>query len=406
MPLEDSNNIVEKSPGTDIEAAPAGYCPNCDYPINPGICPERGNQFEADQLARRPRATRRRQQIRRVAALILIIAASIGLHRLYESRLWTRCLPTSWLLAVDLTTSWATDEILRRDINGELSEEQRLAQFRRAFAIKTFIRSPRPISDEFAINVTVNIRPGAPDHSILHNINDAQVFIDGQPAEVPADFMLYKSNTCISGTPMQPGRHIINGNLTIFLGLSERSKGVGAQSTIHLPVEFRHEIIVEEKPISHFVAGRFDESLNASIKQQLLVSICPENRSPLRLNICLHDTSIPIAGKVVMRLRDEPAPLLETNMALGPIVGAYAELNAFELPEHVTRKDAILDIQFTPDLQIAFDAGFTECFAGTVEWHGITLEEFDILNAGGICQVCDPPFDRSPDIARPWNPEE
>ncbi len=402
MTLMSTYIAKHKSPTDDT--TPAGFCPRCDYPINPGICPECGNHFEADQLARLPRATRRRQQIRRVAALVLIIAASIGLHRLYESRLWTRCLPTSWLFAMDPTTSWATDEILRRDIKGELSEEERLAQYHRTFAIRTSIRSPRPIGDEFAIRVSVDSMPGTPNHSIRHNIDDAQIFFDGQPVEIPDNFMLYKSNACRCRLPMQPGKHIISGSMTAELGLSDRTRPFSTYSKLAFPIEFSHEVVVEEKQLSDVVTARFDDELMASLQEQLFVSVCRVGTPhQARLSIRFDNATIPLAGEFVVRLHDLELPLLKSEVAFPPSKRATASSITFQIPQGTAPADAFFDIQFTPDLRVAFEAGSDGCFAGIIEWHGVRLG----TNNGNMkCELCLPPFDWNPDVVRAWKPEE
>lgn len=64
------------------ESKPSGFCPHCDYPINPGICPECGNQVDnplaADARKRRLqfilRSTRLLGGIGAVFAILVLVA--------------------------------------------------------------------------------------------------------------------------------------------------------------------------------------------------------------------------------------------------------------------------------------------------------------------------------------------
>ena len=107
------------------ETTPAGFCPKCHYPIDPGICPECGTEVSTDSILSslsQTRAARIRRWALRIFLFLILPAAA--LYAAFQVS-WPHYMPTGWLLAMQRDAKhWATIELSHRYMAGVLSPTQ------------------------------------------------------------------------------------------------------------------------------------------------------------------------------------------------------------------------------------------------------------------------------------------
>ena len=113
--------------------APLGYCPHCAYPMDPGRCPECGQDIPSQRLDARPGRRRRRRRARRVLALILLFLAGYTVHWMRDSP--PVCPAIVLLLLQGDENHWATIELARRHAARELTPWQTRWMFDKALVV-------------------------------------------------------------------------------------------------------------------------------------------------------------------------------------------------------------------------------------------------------------------------------
>src|ERR1044071_9841376 len=108
-----------------LTTAPAGFCPKCYYPIDPGICPECGtlvtDQSILTSLSQTRAAKTRRWAFRILIFVILPVAAIYGAWRVP----WPGLMPSGLLLSMQGDAQhWATTELCNRYLAGQLQPAQ------------------------------------------------------------------------------------------------------------------------------------------------------------------------------------------------------------------------------------------------------------------------------------------
>jgi hypothetical protein len=128
---------------------PSGYCPRCDYPIDPGRCPECGLDVEV------PAPHTRRHRRRRAWKLVLAGALTgtvIALAWRHGPELAARYLPDRWLYALSQGASFVPDRV--QDWAYEQFELRRWA----------FLQNEKPAIDSRSNRIDAELRASsAPD---------------------------------------------------------------------------------------------------------------------------------------------------------------------------------------------------------------------------------------------------
>ncbi|MCB9852297.1 MAG: hypothetical protein H6819_04315 [Phycisphaerales bacterium] len=389
----------------DAHGPPAGFCPRCEYRMNPGTCPECGETSTVAQLHRVPRSQQRRRKIRRTVILIVLLSLGLGGAHFYRSGIWFRWLPTSALFWMDPASRAANDELIARSSRGLLSPEDSAQLVRRMLAIKTYIRSPRPIGSTFLLDLKVSTQNGLSGYSI--NSSAPSICLDG--AALNNDrVMTRQSSTGYAYTlddPLAPGSHVITGKIVVQVSLHSASL-ISSRGPISIPIDFRHEVVVEDRPLSQFVTAHYDELMIKEIRKGCFVSICPVTSTSYELHLCVRHATVWMTGTLEARFAGREKPFVRMDLVQTPIMGNSSKGITFSLPDGVAAEDATIDVCFTPNAKTAFDEDFKAYFAGILEWHDLRIPAPDAPMVATDCQYCEPPFDRSPDVIREWTPTD
>lgn len=166
---------------------PNGFCPTCDYPMDPGTCPECGRQVTQETLVTDPRSIRRRAR-RRGTALVLASIVIIGSATWTYLRpdVWLAHVPTAWLLAVQGDgTDRASRELGRRIVAGGLDTRRSAQPIQRAFPIRLELPPSIPGGARIELCPDIGSKMFSPlEYQIRFRGTDMRALIDGSPTFV------------------------------------------------------------------------------------------------------------------------------------------------------------------------------------------------------------------------------
>src|SRR5260221_3358622 len=138
--------------------APAGFCPKCYYPIDPGVCPECGTEATADSILTslsQTRAARAKRSARCIFLFIVVpFAAIVGAWYVP----WPRLMPTSWLLSAH-RTGWASRELVDRLTFGHLTSHDTQELLDRVVVTEVGIQCKAPVVSSMPYELEVHQIP-------------------------------------------------------------------------------------------------------------------------------------------------------------------------------------------------------------------------------------------------------
>lgn len=401
--MAETGETITASDLRNANTMPSGYCPHCEYPMNPGVCPECGARVTAGTLDSRPVAIRRRTRRRRIVIAAVIIVVLPCVIQLYETRFWYPWLPTPTLIAWAPESRWARNEILRRFLDGLLTEEETYKAGDMFATVSPEIRSPHPSRETIWIRLDVTPR----GYGFGMDIAPAElprILIDGQVtrvAESKAEFaditphgykLIYQ---CTVDDPLRSGKHSVEGVLP-YVFLTHRGQ-------VPVPLRFTCEFNVDDKPLSEFVRPMDDDASEMRLKQQCTVSICPRDGRDFSVNLCVRQMKLPLVGHVEVRLDVQSDPIAESRFHTDATDKLDSHDIRFTLPDDMNARETTIHVRFIPDLLLGFERDYTSCAAFTIEWVGVPLPVPED-EACDVCSCCKNPFVRSPDVVRRWTP--
>lgn len=359
---------------------PAGYCPTCGYPLDPGKCPECGRFVRHYELARVPPQVVRRRRVRWALTLIVCTAVLYGGYRFYRDVNWLPWLPDRVLLWFAYS-DWnrADREILRRLALGALQTADVDALFAGAYKVEA-VHAPR-VPANTAMPLIVRLTPRGPLKPAFTipatgpNRDEWKLAGVGWTATPPADYRFLFNCGCpevwFTIPPLPPGQHTLKLDGDFWHNAPQVA---GMPVPFHWPVHSQVSVTVEDRPLTDFVAPRWSEELAQALAAKIRLGF--GTKQP-QLFIDLDRPPVAVSFEVWVRTRaDDPWQPSIGSFGFARWVGCQREAhhgcNAL-FPDGVQKAERI-DVQLRPCPTEALFWGFDECFAGTLEWHDLAYE--------------------------------
>ncbi len=368
----------------DVSFKPAGYCPSCGYPVSPGVCPECGLLVTARELASEPPHLTRRRRLRVATIVALTAIALYGGFRLYRDVNWLRWLPSSALLWFE-HADWqrADREILRRCGAGEFTAAEIDGLFRRAYSAAAIYA--RRVPSNTPMPVIVRVAPTGPlklallggvPHSLRRD--DWTVAVGERTMILPEEWGVHLNYLApevqFELPPLPAGEHAVSVDGCLWYSLRAVA---GMPPSVTWCVQLPFSVTVEDRPLTHYVSEEWSTDLadammlcatagayaaDGGFRPQLFLQF---RSAPVGLAFEVF-VSAPGAGdyEAVQHSSGLPWRLMCPS-------GAQWGCN-IPLPQHIIAADSV-NVQLRPCPREALLHGLSECFAGTVEWHGLTL---------------------------------
>ena len=362
----------------DATYKPAGYCPRCGYALDPGKCPECGTVVMAEQLASRPPRISLRPYVRLVLLLGFIGLSCYCCYRYYRDGDWLPRASNDVLLKY-ARSNWepADREIRKRCAAGRFSLAELDKLFRQVVTVSADYLPRVPANT--ATRVTILVTPAGFLGSGLvgpsARSRDEAWRIEGEGWEVRGPELLgggFGTRT-FAIPPLPPGQH----EITVIGVLWDRESPIeGMSPDFSLPVKLPLTITAVDCPLKEIVADRWSESLAAGIERAVSARAYASavDRYP---GLWLHVERSPIFVACEVFIRG-PGHADYRPLMAGPSPHRLSWTGDLKwslfalLPEEIDTSRPI-DVQLRPCPQEALLHMQSECFAGTIEWRGLTF---------------------------------
>lgn len=368
-------------------AIPAGFCPKCFYPMNPGVCPECGLPVPPDRLRRRRRGTFWRENRGAILAVFVSAVLFILGYLACVSVDLVSLAPTGALIWLDGgRPGRISAELERRFLSGSLTAEHRDEFIEQSLSHQLEIRTPYPAGYE--IGMLLSIRPGP---AVLAGatgcfLESYELSLDGRTVETSTDVRGAdwrrgsELNWRLSIPAESAGEHLVTlrGRAYLSPRFAAASSAKAALHSWDFSVEA--PLSIEDRPIEQFLASIDDADVRAQVDRGLRMRrALPGQR----------DDGSERASNLFIRLSRLPAPIAGELWARPSGEGRYEKIGDccmtfpawYYLREETARKlpqaDRI-DVRILPSAAVALrrlPPKMRTYFGGVLERRGIELND-------------------------------
>ncbi len=362
--------------------APRGFCPHCDYPIDPGLCPECGKTVAPEKLRSRSRRQRVRRLAKVVLRLVLVGVLLAGGYRFYQSKLWAPYVPLSIVLNESQNVDWARAELERRIFGSNVDQETLNAVADALAEFKLSLMSPRPndIPLKFVLQPTsIPLR-----YNLVTGRCTAR--IDGTAINqklIEPDIKWSYSPTVRFGmgadeidTELAPGKHKLDVALDITLFMnSSRATGV-YHAPIQRTVSIQSEFEVSDKRLNEFVTCKPATSDELQkIRESIKLSVCTglAGEQPY-LYVLTRNPPLPLRGVLNICIPGDPIPFHTLEFGIPNPHSNTIQSRSLGGPDFALNPNLkAIDLRFTPDLLRIFEYDATPPAGIEIIWRDIPL---------------------------------
>lgn len=366
---------------------PAGYCPRCDYPIDPGTCPECGSEVSPDALVKSIAAVRRHHVIRYclIAAPLLFLAAMIVYVSVTSD--WMRHVPTRLLLPLQGNYNGDVSiELRRRFRSNQLTYDQVESILKHNVddpILSIDHNQPSGVPIKLTIqyqyrNITSAIHPGLP------SIGNITLRVDGHEVTPmsrrdPGVVNRWRRRSGVDWVwcpPLDEGEHQItlegdfifkwrtsSGKAIIYTHHARLVRGIAIKSDV-----FDHVAMIGTSAAARQMRGSIDAVFHTQSSWGPYLAFQVRSRLPS-----------PVAGQVLVRRRDEVGFVHVGNVFLSNTrLTSAVKLDALpgiEAAEWIA-------VRVIPDPDIAFLNRAGRCFDGVLIWQRVN-PSYDVRTFSG-----------------------
>ena len=367
------------------ENSPAGLCPHCQYPMDPGRCPECGKAVADAELLTATGQMKRRKHRRRVCMAILLALAAASCWIIYATPSRWICYVPSRALLPFCTNGYSPTgrELLYRYQTGQLSAREANGLFDRVLRIGLHQpRSPRPIELPIAIRGAlycdiwdyVSLNTG-PYPGFRVQSGEWLATIDGvkgsrQPApdkDKSSAWLRYQF------PQLAVGQHRIDIEQQVCILPS--SSG-GYTPLAHLPYSTNMtssvEVVVENRPLSDYIKPTWSDSMQNDARQCLLLDVRSTSATTTSISMIITPVNFRLAAAVWVRFqRDHPFTRMDRPVWTdGTMRASWSHDKENEGEDGAIER---IDLCLLPDRREAFESGLDDFFSGVIEWHDIPV---------------------------------
>ena len=385
---------------TSEDTQPVGFCPRCDYPINPGQCTECGKIYTEEQLDLAPAKIRKIARYKRWMFQFFTILPILAVVYYIPYIDLIPSLPTSYLSkpAADPSRYRGAAELSKRFWNGKLTQEQASDVFKNAIYLNSKKILPDVIPSGYPLYVNAYFKNLLSSYLYLGiKTNECSVYIDGKYVDTAREVLKFIDGSrssskirekCWVGEIYQriaiddlaEGEHHVKYKVQFAYDMSQVNLLGLSNIFPHATIEHEQVIKVVDQTIHEIIRPRWSQARANQLLQEFVLDVeyksysrAEENRNYINVKPEFNqDFFSYLAGHYYFQTENgKTFRKLRTNK-LFDINDAYWIYGLLNFSSNV--KDVqFVDICFIPDARVALSENTSEYFNGVIEWNNVKL---------------------------------
>ncbi|MBN2562578.1 MAG: hypothetical protein JXQ75_16760 [Phycisphaerae bacterium] len=356
---------------------PSGFCPKCDYPIDPGQCPECGLLVTPDTLLSRPESVRVRRSLRRLLSVLAVLALISGGVHAYRNRGWMAWVPSAILLRGQGDPDGdVAQELVRRYNSGGLSTDQGNRLLSNLVSDPRIeLRTPHPAH----VPLQVSLRFGEPPPlgQCSATFDDLELLVDGrQVARVAGDSEdewnspVSSEHRLITCPPLGPGTHTVTVNGTFTATGGTRLNG--PRALMARPVSCSATVSIQGE-LGDYVRGVSTAALADGIASSLVMGVFSNPSYMERDILYLANIGPPVSVASTLWMRPSGRGDFQKVATLCCRRRSREVLIRYPPKSPPLGQADCVDVRLTPDPTAAYSAQFAQYFEGMIEWSDLQV---------------------------------
>lgn len=409
---------VKNNADTQEPRAPRGFCPYCDYAIDPGLCPECGKTITPAKLRSVSRQHRSRRILRFALRSIVVTALLAGVYWGYQSEVWARLIPIRIVTQNSNNYGWALRELHRRVYSNIADSETIDAIVDELLKIKLHLKSPRPIEIPLDVDLFVNHIP----ISAEIRVNNSELKLDGATLKenwIKPDKSWYQSASSpaiVRTDPIYkqigPGSRRLDLIMDVTVTITNQQNQWGAYQPVQRRVMVSKDFEVADQDVWQFLDSRtvppkafkaITNSLRLGLCAQILSDQWGTKRQRFSLLIINDRLPYKLVGQIDVLKQKEPASKYTIDYDLiANRSGWSSTFYPIQWQTAFDHLDGKFDVRFMSDPARTFEDNEVELPPLAIWWRGISVEHLaDEPNATDFnLKTMDEPWMHAPTTVR------
>jgi|GEM_PF-3457233 len=382
---------VENTADKQESKAPRGFCPHCDYPIDPGLCPECGETIAPETLRHVSRQHRSRRILRIALRSIVITVLLAGAYWGYRSEVWARLVPIRVVTHNSATDGWALRELHRRVYSNTADNETINAIVDELLKTKLHMKSPRPIEIPLDVDLLVNHIPVGAEI----RVNNSELKLDGATLKedwIKSDKSWYQSASSpaiVRTDPIYkqigPGSRRLDLIMDVTVTITNQQNRWGAYQPVQRRIMVSKDFEVADQDVWQFLDSRtVPPNAIEAIKKSLKLGLCAQvvstgwGSKKQHFSLLIINDSLPykLVGQIdIFKRQTEPASKYTIDYDLiANRSGWSSTFYPIQWQTAFDHLDGKFDVRFMSDPARTFEDNEVELPPLAIWWRGISVE--------------------------------